>query len=214
METDVIIKQIVTGDFASNAYVVRGDSSEEAVIIDAGGAAGELLGVIETDGLRLTHIINTHGHADHMAANAALKDAFPDAKICIHGRDAHMLSDARANLSMPFGFEAISPAADILIEGNTELEAGGVTFRIEQIGGHSPGSVALVVDGEPTVVFSGDTLFQGTIGRTDFPGGNMEVLLSGIKEKILSLPGDTVVYPGHGEPTTVACEKAGNPFLR
>lgn len=207
------VEKIVVGPFQVNCYIVYCEGGGAAAVIDPGDDAEEILRSIARLGLRVTHIINTHGHADHMAANGALRDAFPEALIMIHGRDAHMLSDPAANLSVAFGYQATSPAADRLLEGNTAFEAAGVTFRVEHIAGHSPGSVCLIPEVEPPAVFGGDTLFSGTVGRTDFPGGNMGLLVSGIREKILSMPDETVVYPGHGEITTVGAEKRDNVYV-
>jgi glyoxylase-like metal-dependent hydrolase (beta-lactamase superfamily II) len=161
----------------------------------------------------VTHIVNTHGHGDHIGANAALKEAFPAARLCIHARDSHMLTDPRANFSLEFDFNVTSPPADVTLTGNTELNAGGLRFRVEHVPGHSPGSICLVGLFEPRIVVTGDTLFAGGVGRTDFPGGNMGLLLSGIKEKILSLPDETIVLPGHGIRTTVGMEKRSNPYV-
>lgn len=207
------IERLVVGQFQVNAYIVYADESNEAAVVDPGDDPQEIISLLVERGLHVTHIINTHGHGDHIGANAAIKAAFPDAKICIHGRDAHMLTDTAANLSMAFGYEAISPPADLILTGNTEITAAGITFRIEHLPGHSPGSVCLVPSTEPPIVFSGDTLFAGTVGRSDFPGGNMHLLLAGIREKIMTLPDETVVYPGHGVPTTVAVERTENVFV-
>jgi glyoxylase-like metal-dependent hydrolase (beta-lactamase superfamily II) len=214
LEEDTMrVERIVTGPFLVNTYIVTADGSSEAIVIDPGDGAEEILAVLMRAGLAAAHIFNTHGHADHMTANAAVKRMFPEARIHIHGRDAHMLADPVANLSAAFGYEAVSPAADRFFEGNTEITAAGITWRIEHLPGHSPGSVCLMPKTEPPVIFAGDTLFAGTIGRTDFPGGDPEMLVAGIRDKILSLPEETTVYPGHGDPTTVAVEKRTNYFV-
>jgi len=209
----VIVESLVIGPFEVNTYVLYLDGGHDAVVIDPGDAPREILELLSRHRLNVTHVINTHGHGDHIAGNAALKAAFPGAKICVHPRDAHMLSDANANLSAAFGFSVTSPEADLRIEGNTELAAAGIAFRVEHVPGHSPGSVCLVPLDAGTLVFSGDTLFAGSIGRTDLPGGNTGLLLAGIRDKILSLPDETVVYPGHGVKTTVGVEKRENPFV-
>ena len=207
------VETLVVGPFQVNCYIVYCEGGTSAAVIDPGGDAEEILRITSRLGLRVTHIINTHGHGDHMGANGALKEAFPEAVIMIHGRDAHMLGDPAANLSIAFGYQATSPAAERLLEGNTSFAAAGVTFRVEHIGGHSPGSVCLIPDVEEPAVFAGDTLFSGTVGRADFPGGNMGLLVSGIREKILIMPDETVVYPGHGEATTVGAEKRDNVYV-
>ena len=207
------IDRIVVGAFQVNAYVVRLEGAREAVVIDPGDDSPAILSLVGERGLEVTHIFNTHGHGDHIGANGDVKAAFPEAKIYVHGRDAHMLDDPRANLSTFFGYAASSPPADLFFEGNTDVRAAGITFRVEHLPGHSSGSVCLIADTEPPVVFVGDTLFAGTIGRTDFPGGNMEMLVAGIRDRILSLPDETQVYPGHGETTTVGAERTGNYFV-
>lgn len=209
----MIIESLVVGPFQVNCYVVYPGPGFDAVVIDPGDDPEEILSLLSSRRLNVTHIINTHGHGDHIGANRPLKEAFPLAKIAIHHRDAHMLTDARANFSLDFNFTVTSPPADLFLEGNTELSAAGTTFRIEHVPGHSPGSICIIPDFDPRVVFTGDALFAGSIGRTDFPGGNMGLLVASINDKILTLPGDTVVCPGHGVRTTVEVEKRNNPYL-
>ena len=207
------IETLVVGQFVVNTYIVYTTGGAEAIVIDPGDDPQEILSVLAKRRLSVTHIVNTHGHGDHIGANGAVKDAFPAAKICIHSRDAHMLLDPLANLSFAFEYKVLSPPADVMLAGGTQFGAAGLVFRIEHVPGHSPGSVCLVHDGDVPVVFSGDTLFAGSIGRTDLPGGNGGMLLAGIREKILSLPDATDVYPGHGVRTTVGTEKRENYFL-
>lgn len=207
------IEKLTLGPFLVNTYIAYLEEAGDAIVIDPGADAEAILSALGKRKLRVSHIFNTHGHSDHIAANAAIKGAFPQAKIHIHGRDAHMLTDARANLSLAFGFEVVSPPAEAYFEGNTRVAAAGIDFRVEHVPGHSPGSVCLIPEAEPPLVFTGDTLFAGSIGRTDFPGGNAGALVAGIKEKILTLPDDTVVYPGHGDITTVLAEREGNYYV-
>ncbi len=163
--------------------------------------------------MHVAAILNTHGHADHIAGNAALKQAFPNAPVIIGSGDAIMLTDAEANLSAPFGMAITSPAADRTVGEGDTVEAAGLTFEVRDIPGHSPGHVVFLYRAVPSLVFGGDVLFRGSIGRTDFPGGSHALLLSGIREKLFALPDDTVVYPGHGPVTKVGYEKRTNPFL-
>ncbi len=209
----MIIETLVVGPFQVNTYIVYPGPGAEAVVIDPGADAEEIIALLAKRRLIVTHIINTHGHADHIAANGDLKGAFPSARICIHGRDANMLTDANANLSRAFGYDQTSPPADVTLHGNTELVAAGITFAVEHVPGHSPGSICLVPSFKPDCVFSGDTLFAGSIGRTDFPGGNHGLLLAGIADKILTLQDDTLVYPGHGIWTKVGIERESNPYV-
>jgi hydroxyacylglutathione hydrolase len=207
------IDTLVVGPFQVNCYILYTAPGAEAVVVDPGGDAEEIIALIDEKRLAVTHIFNTHGHGDHIAANGPLKELFPAARICIHPRDAHMLVSASANLSSAFGLNVTSPPADVALEGNTEITAAGITFSIEHVPGHSPGSICFVPQLPTHMVFTGDTLFAASVGRTDFPGGSAPLLYTGIREKLLTLPDDTVVYPGHGVPTTVGREKASNPYV-
>lgn len=207
------VDRLVVGPFQVNTYIIYLEDRDDAVVVDPGADSAGILKRLSQIERSVSDILITHGHADHIMAASAIKNAFPGAHLRIHARDAHMLTDPRANLSMAFGYEATAPPADAFLEGGTEVKAAGVTFSVEHVPGHSPGSVCLVPNGLPAIVFSGDTLFAGTIGRTDFPGGNMGLLVAEIREKILTLPDDTVVYPGHGEITTVGIEKRDNYFV-
>jgi glyoxylase-like metal-dependent hydrolase (beta-lactamase superfamily II) len=142
-----------------------------------------------------------------------MKAAFPDAPLIIGKNEASLLSDPDSNLSAPFGAPLVSPPADRLVSDSERLALAGFIFDVREIPGHSPGSVVFVCDQfDPPFVFGGDVLFAGSIGRTDL-GGNMPRLLSGIRSKLFSLPDATVIYPGHGPPTTIGAEKQTNPFV-
>jgi hydroxyacylglutathione hydrolase len=212
-ELYVQVETIVVGEFQVNCYVLYKEIGGPAVVIDPGGDPEDIIAFLSGARLRVTHIINTHGHGDHIAANGPLQELFPAAKICIHPRDAHMLTSAAANMSLLFGFNLTSPPADVMLEGNTEITLLGVKLAIEHIPGHSAGSICLIPDVRPHIAFVGDTLFAGSVGRTDFPGGNAGLLYAGIREKLFTLPEDTVVYCGHGVPTTIGQEKKFNPIV-
>jgi glyoxylase-like metal-dependent hydrolase (beta-lactamase superfamily II) len=199
--------------FAENTYIVWQPGGSDAVVIDPGFEPGPILQKLADEGLTVRAILNTHGHVDHVAGNADLKAAFPDAPLVIGAGDAAMLTDPMLNLSGSSGEDVCSPPADRLVRQGDVVEAAGLQFEVLDIPGHSAGHVAYLVQGDPPVVFGGDVLFQGSIGRTDFPGGDMGQLLGGIWTKLWPLPDGTVVYPGHGPETTVGEEKRTNPFL-
>jgi glyoxylase-like metal-dependent hydrolase (beta-lactamase superfamily II) len=199
--------------FEENTYIVWLPGRHDALVFDPGLQPDLILDVLREQDLTVAAIVNTHGHADHIAGNAALKEAFPQAPILIGANDAVMLTDADANLSAPFGFAVTSPPADRTgAEGDT-VEAAGIILEVLDIPGHSPGHVVYVYRADPVVAFGGDVLFRGSIGRTDFPGGSHALLLRGIREKLFVLPDTAVVYPGHGPVTKVGYEKRTNPFL-
>lgn len=208
--------QIVTiesAPFAENSYLVWRDGSTEAVVVDPGFEPDRILDAIAERQLQLVAIINTHGHVDHIAGNAELKQAFPAAPIVIGRGDAIMLTDASANLSATFGWPIVSPPADRTLVENDLLEYAGMSLLVKDLPGHSPGHIILLAPTEPPTVFGGDVLFRGSIGRTDFPGGSLPTLLQGIRQHLYPLPAETLIYPGHGPVTTIGHERTSNPFL-
>jgi hydroxyacylglutathione hydrolase len=207
------IRTLVSMPFEENTYVAWLPGSSECVVIDPGLEPDLILGCLREEGLSVAAILNTHGHADHIAGNEAIKGAAPEAPLIIGAGDSSLLTDPQANLSAPFGFAIVSPAADRTVSEGDVVEAAGLTFEVLDIPGHSPGHVVFVYRSEPALVFGGDVLFRGSIGRYDFPGGDGRLLLDGIRRKLFTLLPDTVVYPGHGPVTTVGHEKATNPFL-
>jgi hydroxyacylglutathione hydrolase len=208
------LQTVVSMPFDENTYVVWQPGRTDAVVFDPGLQPELILDVLRDQGLTVAAVVNTHGHADHIGGNAALKEAFPQAPVIIGARDAVMLTDADANLSAPFGFAVTSPPADRTVAEGDVVEAAGLSLEVLDIPGHSPGHVVYVYRADPIFVFGGDVLFRGSIGRTDFPGGDLDLLLRGIREKLFPLPAATVVYPGHGPATTVGHERRTNPFLQ
>jgi len=204
---------IVSMPFAENTYIVWQSSSSDAVVIDPGFEPEPVLEKLADEALTVRLILNTHGHVDHIAGNADLKAAFPDAPLVIGAGDAEMLTNPMLNLSGLSGVDIRSPRADRLVREGEVIEAAGLRFEVFDIPGHSPGHVVYLVREDPPVVFGGDVLFRGSIGRTDFPGGDLEQLLAGIRAKLWPLPDHTIVYSGHGPVTTVGHEKRLNPFL-
>jgi hydroxyacylglutathione hydrolase len=207
------IHTIVSQPFEENTYIVWQPPQTDALVIDPGLEPELILEFLRDQGLRAKAILNTHGHADHIGGNADVKAAFPTAPILIGHGDAIMLSDANANLSAPFGMAITSPPADRLLREGDVVEEAGIRLEVLELPGHSPGHIVLVLRGQPCLVFGGDVLFRGSVGRTDFPGGSSERLFEGIRDKLFALPPDTVVYSGHGPVTTIAHERRTNPFV-
>ena len=201
---------LAVGAIGTNCYIVYDETTLEAMVIDPGEEGKRIINQIEKNQLNVKYIVNTHGHGDHIAANKVVKEA-TGAELLIHAEDGPMLMDARLNLSALMGQNITKPAADRYVQEGDVLEIGTSKFKILHTPGHSRGGICLVGQG---VVFSGDTLFQLSIGRTDFPGGSFDEIVDSIKTKLMPLDDSIVVYPGHGPSTTIGQEKRGNPFIR
>jgi glyoxylase-like metal-dependent hydrolase (beta-lactamase superfamily II) len=207
------IHTIVSMPFAENTYIVWLSGMTRCLVIDPGLEPALILEFLVEQGLEVEAILNTHGHSDHIAGNAALKQAFPSSPLSIGAGDARMLTDADANLSAAFGIPILSPPADHELREGDVIESAGIRLEVLEVPGHSPGHIIFIHRSQPVVVFGGDVLFRGSIGRYDFPGSDGPLLLKGIRSKLFTLPDDTVIYPGHGPTTTIGHEKRTNPFV-
>jgi glyoxylase-like metal-dependent hydrolase (beta-lactamase superfamily II) len=206
---------VVSDLFAENAYIAFLKDHSECVIVDPGLNHQDIVDFVTDRRLTPAAILNTHGHADHIAGNEALKRCWPETPLVIGTGDAEKLTDPVKNLSRPFGYDVISPPADILLREGDCYSAAGLDLEVYECPGHSVGHIVFVwKGGSPWVVFGGDVLFQGSIGRTDFPDGSFEQLAAAIRSKLYTLPDDTIVLPGHGEATTIGTEKRTNPFVQ
>jgi len=213
----VSIKVFVEPMFGENSLLVCAENGEERVgwVIDPSFAphVDRLIDHARENNVRVEKIILTHGHGDHIAGVDAVQAAFPDAGLLVAAEDEPMLRDAELNLSAPFGADVtvMSRVCGHLVHG-MELTLGPIAWQVLDTSGHSPGGRSLYSPAAG-VVITGDALFAGSIGRTDFPGSNHHQLIANIRRHLLSLPDDTIVYCGHGPTTTVENERKSNPFL-
>jgi glyoxylase-like metal-dependent hydrolase (beta-lactamase superfamily II) len=210
----LVIDSVASFPFDENTYIVHLPQSSDCLVIDPGLEPQKIVEILRRKGLTPAALVCTHGHSDHIGGNSLLKRYWPQAELVIGVGDAPKLTDANLNLSAPFGIEIISPPADRLVRDSDIFEAAGIRLLVREIPGHSSGHVVFIYrDSTPAVVFGGDVLFAGSIGRTDFPDGDFEALKSGIHERLFTLPDDTVVLSGHGPQTTIGREKRTNPFV-
>lgn len=211
---DFRLETIVSMPFGENTYLAWLEGRNDCLIVDPGLEPHRIFDAIDRQHLTPAVILNTHGHADHIAGNGAMKERWPDCPIAIGQGDVPKLADARLNLSKPFGMTITSPPADVELAEGDSYEAAGFTLHVLELPGHSSGHVVFVwKEHRPMYVFGGDVLFAGGVGRTDFPGGDFDTLAQGIHGKLFTLPDDTVVLSGHGPATTIGEEKESNPFV-
>ncbi|MHC4543398.1 MAG: MBL fold metallo-hydrolase [Planctomycetota bacterium] len=207
------IDHLILGAFETNCFVLRSaESAEDCLIIDTGLQAGRLVKFLKQNSLNPVAVVLTHGHPDHAAGVAALRQGFPDIKVCIHKLDADMLTGQQSNFGLLMGGASDTVPADVLLEDQDLIEQAGIKLKVLHTPGHTSGGICLYSEDEG-IGFTDDTLFADSVGRTDL-GGNMTQLIKSIREKLFTLPDDTNIYPGHGPITTIAHEKAHNQFFQ
>jgi hydroxyacylglutathione hydrolase len=206
--------KIVSRPFEENTYIAYFTPRTDCIVFDPGLEPAAILAYLDAHQLVPAALVCTHGHSDHIAGNAALKQRWPDCPLVIGHGDAQKLIDPQLNLSAAFGVAIVSPPADRTLGEGDRFEAAGFELDVLEAPGHSSGHVVYVCRQiEPWHVFGGDVLFRGSIGRTDFPDGDFDALRRAIHEKLFALPDDTIIHAGHGPDTTVGREKQTNPFV-
>lgn len=217
----MILKMVQTGPLQVNCYILGDRQAGQAAVFDPGGDAEDILRVLSANELELQYIINTHAHWDHVGANRELQEK-TGAPILLHRDEAPGLKRVGTRARV-YGFEAPESDASGFIEEGDVIRVGSIPVKVLDLRGHSPAGLGFLFEGEldsggrkqfARAVICGDALFAGSIGRTDFPGGDMERLLENIRTKVFTLPDDTLVLPGHGPTSTVGREKHGNPFFQ
>ena len=206
------VRTFTGGGFGENAYLVVCEATGRAAAVDPGAGADRMADAIREEGLELQAVLLTHAHIDHVDGIPEIRRVAPEVPIYLHDEARPMYRGAQHQAAM-FGIdlEELPEPTDELAHGQI-YPLGEERFEVRYAPGHAPGHVILVSD-DQSMALVGDVVFQGSIGRTDLPGGDMRTLMSSIREQVLSLPDDTVLYSGHGPPTTVGAERTGNPFL-
>lgn len=204
-DMDYVLHHLVVGQMETNCYIFGSVKSREVVLVDPGADYDKIKQVLSDKQLIPKFIINTHGHIDHIGANCKFR-----LPIYIHREDADFLTDSTKNLSAFYADFAVSPKASRLLEDDDEIGVADIRLKVLHTPGHTPGGISLHCDG---IVFTGDALFDGGIGRTDFPYSDHEKLINSIKSKLMKLDDDVVVLPGHGTKTTIGEQRQHNPWL-
>lgn len=214
LASDLQLGKVISAPFDENTYIAHLSNRRDCIVVDPGFDPDSILEYLEKHELTPAAILCTHGHSDHIAGNAAMKERWPGVPLVIGIGDASKLTDPVGNLSAPFGVSLISPPADRTVDEPDRFEAAGLVLEVLSTPGHSSGHVVFLCrQVEPWYVFGGDVLFRGSVGRTDFPDGDFESLRASIHDKLFTLVDDTIVLPGHGPATTVGREKQTNPFV-
>jgi len=207
----MIFEILAVGPLNANCFILGCEESKEGVVVDPGGDPEKIIAAVTRLGLRITSVINTHGHFDHVGGNGKVME-HTGAELLIHGEDVRFLSIA-SNVAVKYGVTAEnSPDPDHLLGDGMIISFGNYQMIVLHTPGHTPGGCCLYIAGEGLVI-TGDTLFAEGVGRTDFPGGSHKALIESIRTRLLALPENTRVYPGHGPSTTIGHEKRNNPFI-
>ncbi|MFN0070787.1 MAG: MBL fold metallo-hydrolase [Chloroflexota bacterium] len=210
---ELIVRGVVVGVFGTNCYIVGSKQRGEAVVLDPGDQPEDILALARDLGVRITKIISTHAHLDHVLAAQAMKDA-TGAPFFLHSSDSEILANVPDSAQRWLNREiGAPPRPDVWLKGGEDLEIAGITLRALHTPGHTPGSISLYAE-HANLLFSGDTLFRGTIGRTDLLGGDYNTIIQTLHTTLAELPDETRVMPGHMQETTIGAEKATNPFFR
>jgi len=205
----MILKTLTVGELETNCYILGDEGTRQGIIIDPGGEFTLIEKNLMELNLKIKYIVLTHGHSDHMGALTELRKR-TGAQILIHQEDAEMLVEPEKNLSILSSKPVSAPDADRLLKHKDKIKIGKIELEVLQTPGHTRGSISLLTD---KIIFTGDLIFYGSVGRTDLPGGSYQKLLRSIQDIILKFEDDTIIYPGHGPATTVGEERRNNPFL-
>jgi hydroxyacylglutathione hydrolase len=206
----MILESVVVGPLAVNCYILGCEKTGEGVVIDPGADADKIISLVLKHKLRIIHVINTHGHFDHVGANRKILET-TGADLLLHEADVELLSRA-VETAAAYGLTVEnSPLPNGFLQDGMTITFGTHELKVLHTPGHTPGGCCLFLDG---LVITGDTLFDNSVGRTDFPGGSLDALMESIHGKLMTLPDDTVAYPGHGPATTIGRERLHNPYLK
>jgi len=209
MSEGLVIHEFSVGPLQVNCFLVACGKTRDAMVIDPGDEGLRILNLAAREDLQISKVVNTHCHFDHIGANQQVVAA-TGASLMIHAADLPLLQNARHHAEV-YGLSVVpSPDPDRLLDHGDTLTVGEHSFRVFHVPGHSPGSICLLGDGH---LFVGDVLFAGSIGRTDLPGGDFNLLVTGAREHLFRLPDETIVHPGHGPDTTIGQERRHNPFV-